>query len=310
MEHELISKLKFMVDKKRSLEEICEELEIEAYEVYGIIQLLKQNGYLYDIVDGQPVKIKAFYQNPDIIKLDSENQEEICLVSDIHYGSKYDRLDIIKAIYKECEKRGISTIFCCGDLTDGYYPNRPNHVYELRVIGADDTTDYVVKNHPYSKNIKFCTIGGNHDVTHQKNDGYDICRAISRQRDDIIYLGQDVADVQLDKLKLRLFHGKGANAYALSYKAQKYLDSIPLKERPDILQLGHIHQSFYMKQDDTHVLQTAALMDQTPFARSQGMKTERSCWFVKICYNGRGKVTKITPELMDFGPGLVRVRNK
>ena len=80
-------------------------------------------------------------------------------------------------------------------------------------------------------------------------------------------MGSDVADMKIGKLKVRLFHGKGGNAYAKSYKVQKYLDSIPLEERPHILQTGHIHQSFYMKQDDTHCFQTSCLEDLTPFAR-------------------------------------------
>ena len=46
-------------------------------------------------------------------------------------------------------------------------------------------------------------------------------------------------------------------------KLQKYLDSIPMEERPHILQTGHIHQAFYMKQGKTHCFQTSCLEDQT-----------------------------------------------
>ena len=72
-------------------------------------------------------------------------------------------------------------------------------------------------------------------------------KSIAKERDDIKYLGADAADMKIGKLKIRLYHGVGGLAYAKSYKLQKYLDAIPIEERPDILQTGHIHQSFYMK---------------------------------------------------------------
>ncbi len=102
-------------------------------------------------------------------------------------------------------------------------------------------------------------------------------KAIADKREDITYLGADVADLKIGNLKVRLFHGSGGGAYAKSYKLQKYLDSIPMDERPDILQTGHIHQSFYMKQDGTHCFQTSCLEDQTPYCRGKGLANDKSC---------------------------------
>lgn len=92
-----------------------------------------------------------------------------------------------------------------------------------------------------------------------------------------MYLGPDVADMKIGKLKIRLFHGKGGVAYAKSYKLQKYLDGVPMDETPDILQTGHIHQAFYMKQDNTHCFQTGCLEDPTPYTRSMGFSDDKSC---------------------------------
>lgn len=114
-------------------------------------------------------------------------------------------------------------------------------------------------------------IQGNHDNWWYKSCGSEILKEISRRREDIKYLGPDVADIEIGKLKARLYHGSGGNAYAKSYKMQKYLDNIPLEELPHILQMGHIHQSFYMKQNRTHCFQTSCLEDQTPYTRSLGL---------------------------------------
>ena len=75
-----------------------------------------------------------------------------------------------------------------------------------------------------------------HDGWWYKSAGSEIVKSIANQRDDIVYLGSDVADLKIGKIKIRLFHGKGGNAYARSYKIQKYLDAIPLEDRPQILQ--------------------------------------------------------------------------
>ena len=139
-----------------------------------------------------------------------------------------------------------------------------------------------------------------HDDWWYKSTGSEIVKAIAKRRDDIVYLGSDVADLKIGKLKIRLFHGKGGNAYAKSYKIQKYLDSIPLEERPHILQTGHVHQSSYMKQDDTHCFQTSRLEDLTPFARSMGLANDKSVWWVDVNIDDRGKIESINQELETF----------
>ena len=139
-----------------------------------------------------------------------------------------------------------------------------------------------------------------HDDWWYKSTGSEIVKAIAKRRDDIVYLGSDVADLKIGKLKIRLFHGNGGNSYAKSYKVQKYLDSIPLEERPHILQTGHVHQSFYMKQDDTHCFQTSCLEDLTPFARSMGLANDKSVWWVDVNIDDRGKIESINQELETF----------
>ena len=116
--------------------------------------------------------------------------------------------------------------------------------------------------------------------------------------------------MRIGKLKIRLFHGQGGNAYSVSYKIQKYLDSIPLAERPDILQTGHIHRSFYMKQDHTHCFQTSCLEDATPYTRAMGLQNDKSVWWCDVEFDDKGKVFSVTPTLESFGPKKVLTRGK
>lgn len=296
---ELCNKIKCLIKKQKSFIEICNELQLKDYEVIGLIGLMKQDGELIDYVNGELVRLKTPPKINDVYQVEASSSHiPLLLISDTHLCSKYDRLDILRYLYAKADERGVKHILHSGDFTDGR-SNRPEHIYELREPSYEGQVDYCVEKYP-TFDGKTYVISGNHDDWWYKSTGSEIVKAIANRREDIIYLGSDVADMKIGKLKIRLFHGKGGNAYAKSYKVQKYLDSIPLEERPHILQTGHIHQSFYMKQDDTHCFQTSCLEDLTPFARSMGFANDKSVWWVDVEMNDRGQIQNITQELETF----------
>lgn len=145
-----------------------------------------------------------------------------------------------------------------------------------------------------------------HDLWWVKKCGSDIVKDICDCREDLHYLGSDCEDLRIGKLKIRLYHGKGGSAYAKSYKLQKYLDSIPPEERPHILQTGHVHNAFFMKQGDTHCYQTSCLQDLTPFERSMGFGNEKSCWWLDIDMDNKGNPVHIIQDLESFTKKKVR----
>lgn len=296
---ELCNKIKYLIKKQKSFIEICNELQLKDYEVIGLIGLMKQDGELIDYVNGELVRLKTPPKINDVYQVEASSSHiPLLLISDTHLCSKYDRLDILRYLYAKADERGVKHILHSGDFTDGR-SNRPEHIYELREPSYEGQVEYCVEKYPTFSG-KTYVISGNHDDWWYKSTGSEIVKAIANRRDDIVYLGSDVADMKIGKLKVRLFHGKGGNAYAKSYKVQKYLDSIPLEERPHILQTGHIHQSFYMKQDDTHCFQTSCLEDLTPFARSMGFANDKSVWWVDVEMNDRGQIQNITQELETF----------
>lgn len=296
---ELCEKIKILLKKKKGFVDICKELQLKDYEVIGLVNLMKQDGELIDYVNGELVRLKTPPKTNDIYQVSTNSTHiPLLLISDTHLCSKYDRLDILRYLYDKAEDRGIKHILHSGDFTDGR-SNRPEHIYELRETSYEGQVDYCVDKYPTFSG-KTYVISGNHDDWWYKSTGSEIVKAIAKRRDDIVYLGSDVADLKIGKLKIRLFHGKGGNAYAKSYKVQKYLDSIPLEERPHILQTGHVHQSFYMKQDDTHCFQTSCLEDLTPFARSMGLANDKSVWWVDVNIDDRGKIESINQELETF----------
>lgn len=307
MDKELKGKLKYLINKKKSLLQICEELDLKDYEVIGLIELMKQDGELVDYVNGEIIKLKAPIRSNDIYQIPSNlDHLKLLLISDTHLASKYDRLDILRYLYQKAEDKKINYILHSGDLVDGR-SNRPQHIYQLKETSYAGQRDYVIDKYPKS-NIKTFVVSGNHEAMWYKQCGADILRDIATQRQDLIYLGSDCEDLKIGKLKIRLYHGKGGSSYAKSYKLQKYLDTIPLEERPHILQTGHIHQAFYMKQDKTHCFQTSCLQDLTPYERSQGFNNDKSCWWLDIYMDNKGNPVQISQELETFGNKLVRRR--
>jgi predicted phosphodiesterase len=277
MEKEICDKIYFMAKKKKSFLEICEKLELKDYEVAGLVVMMAQQGYNIDFVNGEVVVRKVPPKHEDVYQIPNNLEHlKLLLISDTHLGSKYDRIDILRYLYDKAEDKGIQHILHSGDFTDGR-STRPEQVYELKEPSYEGQVDYCVEKYP-SFSGKTYIIQGNHDDWWYKSAGSEIVKTIAKQREDMIYLGADIADLRIGNLKVRLFHGSGGGAYAKSYKLQKYLDTIPVQERPDILQTGHIHQSFYMKQDKTHCFQTSCLEDQTPYCRSMGLSNDKSCW--------------------------------
>lgn len=299
-------KIKKLIGKK-SLLEICQELDLKDYEVIGLIELMKQDGELVDYVNGELVKLKKPTQNDETYQIPIISQKlRFLFISDSHLACKHDRLDILKYLYEKAEERGVNAVLHCGDILDGCYTNRPQQIYELRCHGFDEHLDYLVRKYPRSS-LKTYFIGGNHLDTYIRNGGSDMGKAISRERDDLIYLNPDTAKIKFGNLGILMHHGSGGKAYSISYKLQKYAETVDDKDVQIIMQ-GHFHNSMYMYYMGKHCFQVGALVDENNWSRSLGLKNEKSCYWVDVECDSKGNPITITPTLETFGDKVLRKR--
>ena len=303
MDKQILNKLKYLINKKRTVEDICQILNLSYCEVLEYSKYLSLMGFNCEEQNGILVKTPGgvYIHTPVINRCYTI---EICLLSDAHYTSVYDRPDIMRMIYNECERRGIDSIFCAGDFTNGFYPHRPNYIKQQKVVGYDATLEYVLNVHPYSRYINFYTIAGNHDKTFKKSDNKNICEEIAKKRSDIVYLGEDSADVRIGGMLLRIYHGYSRGNKSLQERITDYYDKLN-GILPDVLQMGHIHHSFFDVINGTYAFQTAALTDQPG---NNKWDCEISCWFVKISLDEFGNVIDVVPELKTFEPNITRRR--
>lgn len=300
-------KIKYLIKKGKSFTEICSNLELQDYEVIGLIELLKEDGELIDYINGEIIRLKRPIQNDGVYEIPNKlDHLKLLLISDTHLASKFDRVDILRYLYDKANERQINYVLHSGDVTEGL-SGRPQQLYELKEASYTGQRDYVIDKYPHS-NIPTYMISGNHDQWWIKQCGADIVKDICNHREDLHYLGSDCEDLKIGKLKIRLYHGKGGSSYAKSYKLQKYLDAIPTDDLPHILQTGHIHQAFYMKQGNTHCFQTSCLQDLTSFEKSMGFSNDKSCWWLDVYMDNRGNPVYITQELETFDKKLTKRR--
>ena len=124
------------------------------------------------------------------------------LVSDTHLCSKWQQLTNLNKIYdiflQKKEELGLDDliIYHAGDLVEGS-GMRKGHEYEIIAHGFDAQKDYVIKNYPLREGITTKFITGNHDGVFIRSSGSNIGLAISKEREDMIYLGSNNARINL-----------------------------------------------------------------------------------------------------------------
>ena len=116
MEDTLKNKLKYLINKKKTLLEICETLELKDYEVIGLVELMKQDGELLDYINGEIVKLKKPIENFGVYSIpDNTHHLSLLMISDTHICNRADRIDILNYLYDKAENKGIKYVLHCGD---------------------------------------------------------------------------------------------------------------------------------------------------------------------------------------------------
>lgn len=273
---------------------LLEELLLKGYEIY----IDEKNGEKVIVKKKNKVSNKPI--KPDFDDLIKVSQTWI---ADTHLCNEAQQLHMINDIYKETAKRGIDTVIHFGDLTDGDYQNRAEHRYELFRLGADRQAKYVAQYWPYVEGIKTFILGGNHDYTHHRNGGVDVCEMICSMRDDMEYLGSEHAifrPAESPKTTEETYHPGGGCSSSLSYKPQKYIDKMEPGNKPNVGGMGHFHQSEFLSYRNVLLFLVPCLTAKSPFAVRQGLENTMGAYFVTMYLNSKGEVEMIEFEEKRF----------
>jgi len=222
------------------------------------------------------------------------------VVSDTHLNNQCTQLTYLHQFYDLAKSRGIKDIYHCGDIDDGEQM-RVGHVYECYNQGGDAHIRHICNAYPRREGITTHFITGNHDASIWKKCGINIGEQIALRRSDMDYLGSDIALVNLTpNCKMELRHPWDGNAYALSYRPQKLVESLTDDDMPDILCIGHYHKQGYFWYKNVHTILAACFCSQTPFMKGKGLSAAIGGWIIDIIVDSKGHLLSISPEFIPF----------
>jgi len=254
-----------------------------------ILQELSRRGrkvrILEEAITDRHVKINTRRLHGDTIRIGA--------ISCTHLGSLYQQLTALREFYRYCAETGVTDIFHAGDMVDGMAVYEGQE-YEVFAHGFDAQVKYAIENYPQEEGIATHVISGNHDHSFNKIGGANIIQAISREREDIHYLGDFGAHVEIDGIRIYLMHGRGGHAYARSYKLQKIIENFTPENKPHILLAGHWHTLCILPlYRNVEAFSLGSFQAQTPYLRRMGI-------WPAVC----GLILEITPD----DKGLAKIR--
>lgn len=287
---------------ERRVSDLCKKYKISERVLLATVEDIKDVGFDVILTDNSVLlnKSPGIKENVFVNNWKGERIIRFALISDTHLCSNAQQLTHLNDFYDICKHEGITDIYHCGDIVDGdcVYPGQ---MFEVFKFGADAQKDYTVKNYPKRDNVKTHFICGNHCLKWYVKNGYDIGESISREREDLIYLGQYAADVQLTpNCKLRLEHPLGKPAYAISYKTQRKIDNMRGGEKPNILAEGHYHYSDYFFRRNVHAFCVPSFQGPTKFSTRLGLETDNGGWIVEVYVDDEGTITKLSPSYYPY----------
>ena len=194
------------------------------------------------------------------------------VISDTHIGSKFSPYEWHEIASETAREEECDCILHCGDLVEGMKIARAGtQMYELTDLGFEKQRDRAIEL-MRMYDLPIYIISGNHDNYFREFAGADIVKAVAEKVDGMEYLGYDSADIEIEGAVLRLWHGgDGSNSYALSYRLQKVIESLPGGKKPDILLAGHVHKFCYIFERNVHGISVPCMQMQTDWMRGRKM---------------------------------------
>lgn len=279
---------------KRSIRRAKETGDREPFEK-SKSRLLHEISELYTKEELKALANSLYKERPKRLLSFDGDEVRIGIMTDTHIGSKFFNPSWFATALQEFEDYNCSLIIHTGDVTEGM-SNRPDHFLSLEKVGYKAQKEYAISLFQ-DVQIPIYAIAGNHDEWYLKAIGADIVEDISKELPNFHYLGMHEADITINGVRVKLWHGKDGAAKTISLRPQNILDI--LADKPDLLLLGHDHKRIYFKQDKTHVIACGALSEQTDFMRYSKLKNMAGFNIVDLIIRD-GSIIKIAPMFYDL----------
>lgn len=229
-------KLIRMIKEGRTCNDISKELNISNKQLYNKLLHLKNSGLIFNknyYSNGQiTYKIDSSLSNVtnseelltnNLLSLHDETSIKTLIISDLHYGNKLERPDLVDDAFNYCVKNNIHIIFCVGDMIDCLF-KRCKSEYDT----VEKQIKHFLKDYPFDKDILTFAVAGNHDIYGYYDDSRSIIEATKNYRQDIIIGGYQRTSINIKNDTIDLFH---------------HIDNLFNKRSDSIISLhGHLHK--------------------------------------------------------------------
>lgn len=218
-------------------------------------------------------------------------------VSDTHLCSTHEMLDELHDFYDKAKAWKAEMVVHAGDVVAGFNVYRGQE-FELKVIGADAQIQYAADNYPNNGLITHF-IDGNHDEALFKKAGVVFGQRLSEKRKDMVYLGAYEGNLEINGIRVQLWHGAGGNAYSLSYKLQRGIDAIIPGAKPRIMFAGHWHSVFWMFYRNIDAYLPGCFEGQTLLGKRLKLQPAIGGWLVELEI-ANGEVKKTSADFIPY----------
>ncbi len=116
--------------------------------------------------------------------LDVSDNFKFIVISDTHFGSKYENFDYLKEVYDYALSHGIKYIFHAGDLIEGSYANYRR--CKRKYMNVEAQVNHVIEDYPFDEDITNVMLLGNHDAFPIVINGFDISDSLEARSDFIV----------------------------------------------------------------------------------------------------------------------------
>lgn len=223
-------------------------------------------------------------------------------ISDTHIGNVNYDADLMTFAAEEAKKQKVDFVIHGGDIVDGWYQNRPQQVFELNAIGADQQIAMARKELGKFKGIPLYFITANHEWnTYMRGAGIEIGMVLqSKLREDGVtceFLGNDEGNIVLKNgTRIKMLHPDGGSSYAISYKPQKIVESLEGGKKPHVLHIGHFHKAGYFYLRNVHTFLMGTMENQTKFMKGQHLAAMKGFYIIDLFTSPGGQVDCIIPR--------------
>ena len=296
-----VNKFLAYITKERSLTNVCKELNLNEYEALGLVNYIKNKDInialkkstddIYMIYMGD---IEYHEKNTYDFETDDNNEFKFIAISDTRLGSKSQQLSILNDIYKIGYENGYNNVILCGNISAGLYRLTDLYAESNFINDTEGQINYIVNAFPEIEGMTTYFITGKIDDKHLKQEKISIGRRISEQRDDMIFLGENSCDVNIDNVTMQVLGNKLGKTYTVSYRTQQQIDSFRSEDKPEILLYGGLFQMEKFTYRNVRCISIPSVCATTKEMTEKRFSNTIGAWYVTVKTNEKGLLESVT----------------